>query len=214
MRYLVKLEEPPVLAENKGNWLAEFKADRNNATRKFRYRDSSIKTQLKRETGYKCIYCESKIGHNTPGDVEHIIPSSKDEDQHFEWINLSIACTECNRRKNDYYVEGEEFLNPYIDEDIEDLVEHLGPILNWRTGNNRAEITIRILELNTRSRSELIFRKIEKIEGVITLAERFSSEQNHSLKKLLELQLQEMSGKESEFSGMVKSMLIQKGLPN
>ena len=86
---------------------------------------------LKEETGFKCVYCESKIGHNTPGDIEHKIPSSKDEDQHFAWNNLTIACTECNRRKNDYYVIGNEFLDPYSD-DVENVLEHHGPLVYWK----------------------------------------------------------------------------------
>lgn len=214
MRHIVKLEEPDVLSTNKDAWLAEYKADKTNPTKKFRYRHADIKRQLKTETGFKCIYCESKIGHNTPGDIEHIIPSSKNEDSHFTWENLSIACTECNRRKNAYYEEGEEFLNPYTDNDIETLLEHYGPIVNWRNGNPRAEITVRHLELNTQARTELIFRKIEKIEETNTLVERFIAESNPTLKKLQELQLQNMAEKKSEFSGMVKSLLTQKGMPN
>ena len=214
MRHLIKLEEPKILIENKGTWLAEFKADKTNSTKKYRYRHSDIKTQLKNETSYKCIYCESKIGHNTPGDVEHIIPSSKDEDKHFDWINLSIACTECNRRKNDYYEINEVFLNPYADNNIEQLIVHLGPIVNWKNGIKRAEITVKILKLNEPSREQLIFRKIEKIEKTNTLIERYLSETDAILKKLQELQLVEMADKKSEFSGMVKSLLSQKDLPN
>lgn len=214
MRHLKKLEEPEILIEKKVTWLAEFKADKKNDTKKYRYRHKDIKTQLKKETSYKCIYCESKIGHNTPGDVEHIIPSSKDEDKHFDWTNLSIACTECNRRKNDYYETDVEFLNPYTDNDIEQLIEHYGPIVNWRNGHARAEITIKFLKLNDYSRTELVIRKIQKMEDTNTLVERYLSEENPTLKKLQELQLVEMADKKSEFSGMVKSLLTQKGMPN
>ena len=214
MRHLNKLEEPEILIEKKVTWLAEFKADKTNSTTRYRYRHNDIKAQLKNETNCKCIYCESKIGHNTPGDIEHIIPSSKDEDKHFDWTNLSIACNECNRRKSNYYEIDEEFLNPYTDDDIEQLIEHFGPIVNWRNGHTRAEITIKILELNDNSRIELIFRKIEKIEDVNTLVERYVSETNTTLKQIHELQLAEMADKKSEFSGMVKSLLTQKRIPN
>ena len=168
---------------------------------------------MKTETGFKCIYCESKIGHNTPGDVEHIVPSTKDEDKHFDWDNLSIACTECNRRKSNYYKDGEEFLNPYSDIDIEELIEHCGPIVNWRNGNVRAEVTVKTLKLNNKERIELIIRKIEKIEEVNTLVERYIAEKHLALKKIIELQLVEMTNTESEYSGMVKTLLMQKGIP-
>lgn len=212
MRHISKLAEPNVLSTNKTNWLTEYKADKTNVTKKYRYRHSDIKGQLKDETGFKCIYCESKIGHNTPGDVEHIIPSSKNEDMHFEWENLTIACTECNRRKNAYYEQGEEFLNPYTDNDLEDLIEHFGPIVNWRNGHVRAEITVKILELNKPTRVQLILRKIEKIEDTNTLIERYISEQNPTLKQIHKLQLEQMTLVDAEFSGMVKSLISQKGI--
>ncbi len=212
MRHISKLVEPNVLSTNKVNWLTEFKADKKSATNKYQYRHADIKSHLKTETGFKCIYCESKIGHNTPGDVEHIIPSSKNEDLHFDWDNLTIACTECNRRKNDYYVQGEEFLNPYSDNDLEDLIEHFGPIVNWRNGHARAEITIKILELNKPTRVQLILRKIEKIEDTNTLIERFIAEQNPTLKQIHRLQLEQMTLVDAEFSGMVKSLITQKGV--
>ena len=207
MRYIGKLEEPNVLSVNKTTWLADYKADKTNSTNKFRYRNAEIKGQLKTETGYKCIYCESKIGHNTPGDIEHIIPSSKNEDMHFEWNNLTIACTECNRRKNAYYEQGEEFLNPYTDNDLEDLIEHFGPIVNWRNGHVRAEITVKILELNKPTRVQLILRKIEKIEDTNTLIERYIAEQNLTLKQIHKLQLEQMTLVDAEFSGMLKSLI-------
>jgi len=103
MRTINKKPKPQVLVDNEDSWLTAFKSDRSNSTKKYRYRDKAIKKALIEETGYKCVYCESKIGHNTPGDIEHKIPSSKNIDLHFTWGNLTIACTECNRRKNYYY---------------------------------------------------------------------------------------------------------------
>lgn len=88
---------PNVLAINHDEWLTAFLADKTNKTNKYRYRHSEIKITLTEETGWKCVYCESKIGHNTPGDIEHKVPSSKDEHRHFNWENLTVACTECNK---------------------------------------------------------------------------------------------------------------------
>ncbi len=212
MRSLDKENIPQILNDNHINWLTAWLADKANKTNKYRYRDPEIKTTLKIETGYKCVYCESKIGHNTPGDVEHMIPSSKDETKHFIWDNLTIACTECNRRKNAYYEEGEEFLNPYIDKPIEDLIEHYGPIVNWKNGQTRAEISIKILELNNDTRSELISQKIQKIEDLNNLIERYQTEHDPMLKKLHELSLRSMSEVKSEYSGMIKTILEQKGI--
>lgn len=211
MRNIEKKPKPQVLEENENNWLTDYKADQSNSTKRYRYRDRQIKDVLKDETGFKCVYCESKIGHNTPGDIEHKIPSSKDIDLHFSWENMTIACTECNRRKNDYYQEGAEFLDPYVD-DVDQLVEHHGPIVYWQAGSTRAEISIRTLELNSKNRLPLILNKMEKIEEVSNLFERYESEQNQTLKVLLRKKLIEMMEIPSEYSGMVNEVLSKKGL--
>lgn len=213
MRKLEKNAKPQVLEENENTWLADFKADQANSTKRYRYRDKDIKDALKVETGSKCVYCESKIGHNTPGDIEHKIPSSKNVDLHFAWNNLTIACTECNRRKNDYYQVGLEFLDPYVDE-VEELLEHHGPIVYWLARSKRAEISIRTLELNSQNRLPLVLHKIEKIEEVSNLFERYESEPNETLKALLRRKLLEMTNASSEYSGMVKEVLAKKGLTN
>lgn len=211
MRNIEKLPAPEVLAANQIEWTAEYLADKTNPTKKYRYRHEGIKTVLKEETGWKCVYCESKIGHNTPGDVEHKIPSSKVPHFHFVWENLTIACSECNRRKNDYYKEGEEFLDPY-NEDVESLIQHYGPVLGWRNGDQRAEITVKTLDLDTTARFPLISRKIEKIEELNNVIERYIKEESAAIKTLMKQKIKRMIGKTAEFSGMIKSIIEAKGL--
>lgn len=213
MRCITKLATPTVLIEKAVKWSNEYKADQASSTKKYRYRHAEIKTVLKEETGFKCIYCESKIGHNTPGDIEHKIPSSKNIEYHFVWENLTIACTECNRRKNDYYESGEEFIDPYLD-NVEAMLNHHGPIVTWSTGEKRAEISVRMLDLNSHRRTPLIIRKIEKIEELINLIERHHQEEDLILKSLLHRQIQEMCNLMSEYSGMVLSIVRSKGLTN
>ena len=121
MRKLDKTGCPDVLVQNGDRWLREFLEQPDNATRRYRYRHPEIKRRLKEETFAKCVYCESKIGHNTPGDAEHIKPVSRVCQDIFVWENLTIACTECNRRKSDYYDVECMLLNPYTD-DVEDMI--------------------------------------------------------------------------------------------
>lgn len=211
MRRLTKLEKPEVLAENEEVWLTNYLADKSNNTNRYRYRHTDIKQRLKEETGFKCVYCESKIGHNTPGDIEHKVPSSKDDTKHFEWNNITIACTECNRRKNDYYEIGEEFLDPYND-NVDEMLEHHGPLVFWKTGENRAEITIRQLQLNSESRAQLIFLKMSKLDALANLIERWSSEENNILRSLLLREIKEMCCVKSEFSAMVLAVVKRKGI--
>lgn len=211
MRNLLKVDEPNVLSDNHESWLEEYEADKTSSSKKYKYRHPDIKQSLKEETGFKCIYCESKIGHNTPGDIEHKIPSSKRPELHFTWANLTIACTECNRRKNDYYTVGDEFLDPYT-EDVEGQLEHHGPLVLWKTNNTRAEISVKILELHSSKRKELIARKIGRIEEFNNLVERYTSESNEVLKGILGKQIEEQLDKHSEYSAMLASVLTNKGI--
>lgn len=205
MRNLEKTPMPQVLEDNADRWAEDYLNNPGNDTCKYRYREPSIKAALKAETGNKCIYCESKIGHNTPGDTEHMIPSSAAPDKHFQWENLTIACGECNRRKNAYNDPALPFLNPYSD-DVESMVVHYGPVVSWKIGQPRAEATLRKLEIHNNKRSDLIARKVERIESINNILERINGTTG-ALKELLEMQLVEMQDKKAEYSGMTKSIV-------
>lgn len=206
MRELKKGSEPKVLEDNRASWLREYLANQDSNYRKTKYRHPDIKQALLSEAGSKCVYCESKIGHNTPGDTEHIVPTSADRNKHFDWENLTIACTECNRRKNDYHVVGKEFLSPYSDP-VESQLKHIGPVVLWDPGDERSEITVRTLELHNNSRIELLSRKLEKIEEVMEGISRFESEQSEALKELIKLRLVDMTEACEEYSGMIMALL-------
>ncbi len=208
MRRITKGQIPEVLRANEAKWLAEYKAEPSNSTRRTRYRDKDIKTALLTETSYKCVYCESKLGHNTPGDVEHKIPSSKVVDRHFDWENLTIACNECNRRKSDFHDDDFPFVDPYVD-NVESMFIHCGPVVRWRSGNARAEFAVKRLELLDPKRTPLMCRKVEKIGEVLTLMERVKDAKNATMKALLTKQLQEMADASAEYSAMVKTILEQ-----
>lgn len=202
MRKLAKLPEPEILRANASEWSAEYQADPDSDTKRHRYRHTEIKKTLLQETASKCIYCESKIGHNTPGDVEHKIPSDGRRELHFVWENLSIACTECNRRKNNYWNEGTPFLDPYRD-DVESCVVHLGPIVGWLPGHESAEVTVRNLQLHDHSRMQLVLRKIEKIEELSDVLARSKSVTSNALRQALSRRLEQMKDWKSEYSAMV-----------
>lgn len=205
MRHLEKTEEPEVLVAHKVEWLAAYLADKANATAKYRYRHPDIKNSLLKEAYDKCVYCESKLGHNTPGDVEHKAPSSLHENRHFDWDNLTIACTECNRRKGAYDTIADAFLDPYS-EGIEARITHYGPVVVGVPGDVGAEICIRRLELD-RGRNDLTERKVEKIIEINHLRNRIAQCDNAVLKAILEADLDRRCEVDQEFSGMVRSLI-------
>lgn len=211
MRRIKKRLCPAILSEKEEEWLAELKREPTNATRKTRYRHPDIKSELVKETGWKCVYCESRIGHSTPGDIEHKVPNAEGTDQHFDWNNLTVACTECNRRKNDTYDESEGFLDPYSDS-VEDLVLHAGPMAYWKTGSVKAETAIRVLSLNTCDRMVLIEQKINHLNRFLTLVDRWNREQNPTLKRILQIDLEKWKEKDSEYSAMIIAAAAPLGL--
>lgn len=206
MRRLVKSEPPSVLQSNELRWLAELKTDPGNRTFRYRYRHPDIKSALREETKHKCAYCESKLGHNTPGDIEHKVPSSKDINQHFTWTNLTLACCECNRRKNDYFEKNAGFLDPYVD-DVEAILVHCGPVVRWREGDSRGEVAVKTLGLLGTDRLQLICRKVEKLQEVADLLERWQTTADPALKMLLARQLLALKESSAEYSAMVASVL-------
>ncbi len=195
---------PAVLRENSAERHNAYIADPSSDSKKTRYRHPDIKTAIRNETSDKCVYCEAKVGHNTPGDIEHILPSSKRPELRFDWSNLTLACTECNRRKSDYYEEDCMFLNPY-EEEVEDQLLHMGPVVIWLPGNPRAEVTVKKLELNTAARIELISQKVERLCAVDNLLERIRSEANPVLGAVLKKELELIQSNEAEYSQMVKA---------
>jgi hypothetical protein len=211
MRNIVKLSEPPILNEKKEEWKAALLSNPSDHN-KDKYRHPEIKALLFTETHSKCVYCESKIGHNCPGDIEHKIPKSRRTDLIFEWNNMTIACNECNRRKAEYYDPICMFLDPYTD-DVENLIQHVGPLIFNRPGNTRSEVTVRMLELDSpKRRPNLISQKMERLESIRNLVERIATTDNTTLKSFLLEQLTESYDISSEFSGMIKA--YAEGLPD
>ncbi len=208
MRKLSKLDEPELLKNKKEEWKQKV-AEEGSDYYKIKYREPDIKEVLVRETSNKCVYCESKIGHNTPGDIEHKIPVSIKEESRFEWANLTIACTECNRRKNDYYDKEKPFIDPYLD-DVENILIHLGPLVLHKAGEELAEISVKILQLSDiEKRKELFARKVEKIKSVSNLIDRIIKVNSEPLRKLLIQELYGMSNVDQEYSAMVKAFIKQ-----
>lgn len=205
MRKLTKLERPNVLAENWLTWTRDCKNHPNSEHRKNKYRHKDIKDQLLLETSHKCVYCESKIGDTLPGDIEHMIPKSVRPAGRFVWSNLTISCTECNRRKGVYLRTDVMFLNPYRD-DVESLVVHLGPIAAWKPGDIQAEVTVKMLELHNNNRWELISQKIEHLEHLNDAVHRQNSSTGVE-REIAKMKIDDMCMPTEKYSAMVNSVL-------
>lgn len=213
---LSKLNEPQILIDNKQAWTSEYLQLLGSSSDipysvKYRYRNPEIKEQIVKETHNKCAYCESKLSHVCPGDVEHILPKAKDArpDLYVEWTNLTLSCEECNRtRKKDYYNPDDPLLNPYVDNPEEHLLAE-GPLIIHRPNDRKGEITEKVLEIN---RTELLERRIDRIKNLVNLADKWKAETNVTLKKIFEKELKKEADPDKEYSFIVKGYLNSIGI--
>ncbi len=205
---LIKGPVPAVLAANAAVWTADFLAYIYNRQRapdsvRGRYTHPEIKNALIEECGGKCAYCESKLRHVAPGDIDHIFPVSRRPDLIFEWSNLTLACPVCNRLKRDYYHPDEPLLDPYIEEPSEHLV-FLGSILFARPLSQAGMRTILLLELN---RPELMERRNEVITSLERLVAVWHGFPAGPSKDLVWQELQTLTSTQREYSHALSTAL-------
>lgn len=92
---LSKRPKPDILVNKETQWTSELMTYVNSSQKvpeniKGRNRHPEIKKELLKETNEKCAYCESKIPHIDHGDIEHIMPKSKEPEKTFLWENLLL----------------------------------------------------------------------------------------------------------------------------
>ncbi len=186
---MIKLNKkaiPQVILDQGSTWTKIWVDHVNNAAEisgadKSRYRHREIKSSILEETFEKCAYCESKVTHTYPGDIEHIFPKRKRPDLFVTWSNLTLGCRVCNTKKGDYYDEAEPLINPYID-DPEEFLSFHGALVLHSLGSLKGEITLLRLGL---SRTALVERRTERIKSIKLLIDRWFSQKEGSLKTLL-----------------------------
>jgi hypothetical protein len=172
------------------------------------YKDPVNKNALRESTSGKCMYCESKIEHNSHAHVEHIKPKAKFPKLEFAWDNLGFSCEKCNTNKGQKYDEATPFINPYS-ENPEDHILFLEFYLFPRQGSERGEYTITESQLN---RAGLIERRKEKIDKLYILINAASGISNESLRSQIITELRKEAEKDKEYSAMVKRVLFVQGI--
>ncbi|WP_286776854.1 MULTISPECIES: HNH endonuclease [Sphingobacterium] len=201
---LKKTAKPQSLINNGDNWTKDLMIDFYQTsvidkTKQNKYNKPDIKQALIDETNEKCAYCESKVTHIYPGDIEHIIPKSLYPRLTFSWNNLTFGCFWCNNKKRDFLSKECMILNPYKDK-INTHLRAFGPIILHINNSKRGEITWRQLELN---RTELRDKRLEKIEELKNLIDKLNSENIPALKSLILNEINDFINR-SEYSFTLK----------
>ncbi|EKA7417469.1 HNH endonuclease [Vibrio parahaemolyticus] len=183
-----KIQKPKILKDNADTWAKELmgyveKNDKIPKTLLNKYNDSTVKDALKTESSSKCMYCESVVKHVAHEHIEHIKPKSvkKYPSLTFEWNNLGLACPICNMNKSDTYDDQIPFINPYVDNPSDFFVAG-GPYVFSKSGDRRAELTEKVIKLN---RTELIEQRLERIDYLRELVDKYNKESNDTLKLMI-----------------------------
>lgn len=209
---LTKTTKPRSLVEKADVWTKGLMEDyyrdgEIDPKKQNQYRKPDIKQAVKNETKEKCAYCESKITHIYPGDIEHIIPKSVYPRLTFTWSNLTFCCYRCNNRKRDFLDRSCMLLNPYKDKTNTHL-RAFGPMLMHINSSKRGELTLRKLDLNQK---EILNRRKEKIEELQLLVDKFNGESTTSLKNLIGEQITEFI-QESEYTFTLQHYIEEYGV--
>jgi len=174
------------------------------------YADKKNKDALRKSTFGKCMYCESKMEHNSYSHVEHIKPKSnkKFPELKFVWENLGFSCTCCNTNKGEKYNEDTPFINPYKD-NPEDHLDFLDFYIYPKNGSKRGEYTERELELN---RSGLVDDRKERMIIIKRMIKAANITKNDLLRNQAMEEIKNEAKQDKEYSAMVKSLLIAQGI--
>lgn len=209
---LFKGPKPQVLIDNGENWTKQLMECVNNnqpipQSLEAKYRKPEIKAALIFEANGKCAYCESKVSHVYPGDVEHIIPKSHYPRLMFTWSNLAYACYKCNNAKRAKIIKTCKLLNPYKD-DTSVHLRAFGPMVMHINASKRGELTHKELILN---RPELLERRLESIKMIQNIIDKYNSETDPGIKSILLIELEEFTTSSKEFSFTNLQYLIDLG---
>jgi len=172
------------------------------------YKHPLNKKALRKSTSGKCMYCESRMEHNSFSHVEHIKPKSKFPELEFVWDNLGFSCEWCNTNKSDKFDEAIPFINPY-NENPEDHIVFFDHLVYPKNGSIRGEYTKNELKLN---RSGLLDDRIKRIEDIKKMIIAASNVANESLRNQMIEELKTEAESDKEYSAMVKSILITEGI--
>jgi len=178
------------------------------ALAKRNYKDPTNKEALRKSTAGKCMYCESKIEHDSYAHVEHIKPKKKFSELEFAWDNLGFSCQICNTNKGEKYDESTPFINPY-NENPEDHIVFFEFYVYPRRGSKRGEYTIKELDLN---RGNLVDRRKERFYKLEILLKAAKHTPEDSLRNQIITILKTDADKDKEYSAMVKSVLLAQGI--
>ena len=194
------------------------------------YRHKTVKNALYRLYRQKCGYCESKTLHGGPLEVEHYRPKASVAQDNasrgyywlaYEWSNLLLSCSMCNRHKGHRFpISGKRMLEPperakwrcdamrdeqplLLNPEIDDPVAHLTYAANG---------LVVAIEENPRGRASIDTCKLNRqylIAARRQIVESLSDSLYGQLIRLLALLKRIKVGNTAEFDELLRAMFFE-----
>lgn len=118
MRHINRLPKPDILKLKGGQWLAGYLASGKKRPDNSKYAHPTIKQSLESMSHTKCYYCECSL-KEFGEEVDHHIEVTFDKNLAFEWTNLYLSCSDCNKKIPQDIIAIDEALDPLVDTDDE-----------------------------------------------------------------------------------------------
>jgi hypothetical protein len=109
--------------EKKEEWTQKFLQSSKDRPDSSKYAHREIREALNATSMHKCFYCERKL-KGIPSEVDHYVEVAEQPEKAFEWENLYLACSDCNRKLSNRSIPNGETLNPCEHPD-EEIMQHL-----------------------------------------------------------------------------------------
>lgn len=189
------------------------------------YAADDVKLALRTDQADKCAFCEAKILHVTPGDVEHFRPKRAFQQSKgdrltypgyywlaYDWGNLLLACSNCNsRHKGNLFplLDAKKRCRTHrkklsdeqplfinpAETDPAPHIEFVGETVHPRAGSLHGRTTIDELSLN---RTELVEHRLTLLRILQELAD--ACEQLKAISRPTKAQLASIAGIESRLT--------------
>lgn len=202
---ITKGPKPDILNKNAAEWTVNVQTaikagEKLSVSLKSKYNHADVKAAIVAETHGKCAYCESKMRHVAPGDIDHVIPKSVDPELWFDWSNLTLACANCNTNKSNHV----GFVDPHIDEPT-DHFWFAGIVLFPKPESDRGTLTEAVLKLNRPELRDKRYERMQSLERLIRLASKID---DPVLKQMVQQDLIDNETKpECEYAAMSRAFV-------
>ncbi len=168
MRYIKRFDKPNILVEKQKEWTEKFIDSGKDRPDSSKYGHSEIKSSLFAMSHNKCFYCETVLkGQNS--EIDHYIEVSEDKNLAFEWNNLYLSCSLCNKKLSNKTISASTALNPCLDADseIQNHIEFEDEQISFLT--EKGELTIKKYKLSSEKLDWSRMQELKKFNNLLNI---------------------------------------------